>query len=445
MSDIGEIRLGPLGSMYDLTIAAQELADKENEVIRALLELAVRKITWDDVDEKPEVFPPDLSEIPSAGNGQALNSVLWVNVEDVPTNLEGFRLLEEVRNIALARIADGIGTHNADETNVHGIDDTGQLETLAGAQAKVVAGIAQHLVDIDHLTTAEANALYSQLGHSHAWGDITSGVPSSFVPSAHNHNASDINTGTLADARVSANIAKYNGTLPFTGALNGAAAGAYPGVFGAQGGIRLTDGSTGWTIYAGSGSMYLENDDGTAFAELSPVGVWDRASLPVELTYEDEENTFLRNQNVRNDTTASDTRLRVLVNAGRVGSLDFHDGTTSAAVRLGRFQAVPASNYFGFQAGKDAAGDRMAFRVFTLSAADVDTTGLYIGAGADASNVSLCGIASWGGGVKIVYIPIAGTIPSSNPTSGFFLYGDPADNKLKVRGPSGTITVLANP
>lgn len=127
LTDIGELRLGPLESQSDLSLAAQELADKENEVIRALLVLAARKVTWDDVQDKPEVFPPDLSEIPSSGGGQFLNSVLWVNVEDVPTDLEGFRLLEEVRNIVLARLVDGIGTHNADETNVHGIANTAAL------------------------------------------------------------------------------------------------------------------------------------------------------------------------------------------------------------------------------------------------------------------------------------------------------------------------------
>ena len=36
--------------------------------------------------------------------------------------------------------------------------------------------------------------------------------------------------------------------------------------------------------------------------------------------------------------------------------------------------------------------------------------------------------------------------PTSNPTAGtFFIYVDKADNKLKCRGPSGTVTTLGLP
>lgn len=38
-------------------------------------------------------------------------------------------------------------------------------------------------------------------GFSGAYGDLT-GIPSTFAPSAHTHAASDINSGTLADARI---------------------------------------------------------------------------------------------------------------------------------------------------------------------------------------------------------------------------------------------------
>lgn len=39
-----------------------------------------------------------------------------------------------------------------------------------------------------------------------------------------------------------------------------------------------------------------------------------------------------------------------------------------------------------------------------------------------------------------------GTAPTSNPTgNGFGIFVDPADNKLKARGGSGTVTVLAVP
>lgn len=51
----------------------------------------------------------------------------------------------------------------------------------------------------------------------------------------------------------------------------------------------------------------------------------------------------------------------------------------------------------------------------------------------------------FGGGIDVIGIAVANTAPTGNPTSGFVLFVDPADNKLKVRGQGGTITPLANP
>lgn len=53
--------------------------------------------------------------------------------------------------------------------------------------------------------------------------------------------------------------------------------------------------------------------------------------------------------------------------------------------------------------------------------------------------------ASFGGGVGVLAIGVANTAPTSNPTSAFLVYMDPADNALKARGPSGTVTTLALP
>lgn len=54
-------------------------------------------------------------------------------------------------------------------------------------------------------------------------------------------------------------------------------------------------------------------------------------------------------------------------------------------------------------------------------------------------------IAEWlrlqNGWLKI--LPV--TAPSGNPSSGFYFYCDAADNKLKARGVSGTVTTVANP
>jgi hypothetical protein len=47
---------------------------------------------------------------------------------------------------------------------------------------------------------------------------------------------------------------------------------------------------------------------------------------------------------------------------------------------------------------------------------------------------------------NIILFSTLSTAPSSNPSAGFFyLYIEPSDHTLRSRGPSGTITVLANP
>lgn len=52
--------------------------------------------------------------------------------------------------------------------------------------------------------------------------------------------------------------------------------------------------------------------------------------------------------------------------------------------------------------------------------------------------------ASYGNGLRVVYLRTAQQAPTTNPVSGYFLYIDPIDLRLKVRGPSGTVTTLAS-
>jgi hypothetical protein len=52
---------------------------------------------------------------------------------------------------------------------------------------------------------------------------------------------------------------------------------------------------------------------------------------------------------------------------------------------------------------------------------------------------------SFGGGSGVIGMAVATTAPTSNPATGFIFYVDPADNKYKCRGSSGTITTLALP
>ncbi|HET7111726.1 MAG TPA: hypothetical protein VFI41_12715 [Gemmatimonadales bacterium] len=57
-----------------------------------------------------------------------------------------------------------------------------------------------------------------------------------------------------------------------------------------------------------------------------------------------------------------------------------------------------------------------------------------------AGNLAFFGAASAGGGVKVVFIANATTLPTTNPTGGGILYVD--SGALKYRGSSGTVTTL---
>lgn len=50
-----------------------------------------------------------------------------------------------------------------------------------------------------------------------------------------------------------------------------------------------------------------------------------------------------------------------------------------------------------------------------------------------------------GAGDLVAHLAPAATIPTVPPASGFYIFCDPADNKLKVMGKNGTVTPLANP
>ncbi len=56
-------------------------------------------------------------------------------------------------------------------------------------------------------------------------------------------------------------------------------------------------------------------------------------------------------------------------------------------------------------------------------------------------NYGLGGASNYGGGVRVLALPNAGTVPSSNPTGGGVLYVEAG--ALKYRGSSGTVTVIA--
>jgi len=59
-------------------------------------------------------------------------------------------------------------------------------------------------------------------------------------------------------------------------------------------------------------------------------------------------------------------------------------------------------------------------------------------------NLALFQTPSFGGGVGVVFIGNATTVPTSNPTAGFITWVDPTTGNYMARGKNGTITTLAS-
>jgi hypothetical protein len=112
-------------------------------------------------------------------------------------------------------------------------------------------------------------------------------------------------------------------------------------------------------------------------------------------------------------------------------------GGTAAAVRvgLGVFSAgvasITTSGANDLHVGTTNAS--AAFRIYTNNAERLQVT--------SDGNYSL-GNAQFGGGVRVIGIVNATTLPTSNPSGGGILYVDAG--ALKYRGSSGTVTTIAN-
>jgi hypothetical protein len=60
-----------------------------------------------------------------------------------------------------------------------------------------IGGTLSAQTDLDTALSGKAAT-----SHTHAWADITSGVPTTFTPSAHTHAAADVTSGTFDSARI---------------------------------------------------------------------------------------------------------------------------------------------------------------------------------------------------------------------------------------------------
>jgi hypothetical protein len=128
---------------------------------------------------------------------------------------------------------------------------------------------------------------------------------------------------------------------------------------------------------------------------------------------------------------------------------------TRNAAHKGFIVRAAASQTANLQEWQNSAGTavatvqvsgRMSFSelVFTTAAGNLIANdglgGLSVQAG---RNVVLAGsnaVASFGGGARVVFIPNAATVPSTNPSGGGLIYVE--SGALKYRGSSGTITTL---
>jgi hypothetical protein len=88
------------------------------------------------------------------------------------------------------------------------------------------------------------------------------------------------------------------------------------------------------------------------------------------------------------------------------------------------------------------SGDSLNAATFNAAGTLLTLNGGLTVTGTGGANVALFGAGSFGSGAGVLSIINATTAPTSDPTGGYILYGDPT-NGLMVRSPSGAITSIA--
>lgn len=123
-------------------------------------------------------------------------------------------------SIASAQVPVGAVTQHQGSLSIATSQLTGTL-----ADARVAASnVTQHQASLSIATSqltgslpdarvAQSNVTQHQAALSIGWGQLT-GIPGSFTPSAHNQDASTINSGTFADARIAlSNVSQHAGSI----------------------------------------------------------------------------------------------------------------------------------------------------------------------------------------------------------------------------------------
>lgn len=131
------------------------------------------------------------------------------------------------------------------------------------------------------LAATGAASAYGQVANAHVsasaaidWSKISK--TSSSLADLATRSAGDLATGTLLDARLSANVALLNVAGRFTGAVTGTGAiGVRIGRIGGPlglGGFYIDTGGDGWTVFADANDLHFEHDSGLSLL-LSADGV----------------------------------------------------------------------------------------------------------------------------------------------------------------------------
>lgn len=109
--------------------------------------------------------------------------------------------------------------------------------------------------------------------------------------------------------------------------------------------------------------------------------------------------------------------------AGAAAVVDVHDTSGTSGQR--RYRLANSSGYLAISARADAGTTLRDLLLLQHSTA----------------NMGVAGQISFGGGVKVIAVPDATTVPSTNPSGGGVLYSEAG--ALKWRGSSGTVTTIA--
>ena len=147
-------------------------------------------------------------------------------------------------------------------------------------------------------------------------------------------------------------------------------------------------------------------------------------------------DTILSNTSSQNLGSASTTGIQKAFSIGATITFTNGSGSGSGAAVASMSGQMTSTGLIGLLLQGIASATEDVFQVQSSAGA--------VRLGVNENSVKLIG-GDPANGVGVMALGEATTIPSTNPGAGFVVYVDPADHKLKCRGKSGTVTILALP